>query len=345
MRKSLIPEKLIGQFFGVGSVGEKDPESAAEYIRKLPLPYWYQITSFPEEDMIRQFGYLIDGFEKDGDFMLDIDLHEYQRITNSHQSLLPDMDHAHGLYVLNDGTRFDFFKTQQTAPITMGYSTRSSDGKQHLTKSMFYFFTKLMRSIAIGQNDFLREFCNEIILCQDDPALGLVKEKKSRNELPDLELQDIMRMTEAIYPAGIIPAYHYCDDWTKLVDDGHHVLWESAPKIAHIDLVSYPPHIDSEQAEKLNRFLESGGGLAMGILPNIDDGYSDSIVNTLKKSLITNLDLFSKSGVSLDLISNHSMISTQCGLSRASEKLTREIHEQCINSQEIFTTIMNNATR
>jgi hypothetical protein len=345
MKKSLIPENLIGQFFGVGSVGEKNSETSAKYVKKLPLPYWYQVTSYPEEDMIRQFGYLIDGFEENGDFLLDIDMNLYNSISSSNNSLIPDNKHARGLYLLNDGTRYDFFKTQQTAPITMCYSIRSSDGKQHLTKSMFYFFTRLMKRIAIGQNEYLREFCDKIILCQDDPAFGLVIEKMKQNGLSGFEVGNIMKMTESIYPDTVIPAYHYCDDWTNLTYKDNHILWDSSPKIAHIDLVRYPPSIDSEQAEKLNRFLESGGGLALGVLPNVDDGYLDTIDNVLRKSLTNNFDLFNKHGVSLDLIGNHSMISTQCGLSRASAKLTREIHEKCADSQEIFMKIVKNATR
>ncbi len=343
MSNSLLPERLVGQFFGVGSLGEKDPETPIEYIKKLPIPYAFQVTYLHEEDMIRQFGYLIDGFEEEGDFLIDIDLHEYRSITESSDGFLPDMNHAHSFYLLIDGTAYQYFKTQQTAPITMCYSTRARDGKQHLTRTMFHLYVSLMKRIAKGQIEHMQSSCENIILCQDDPALGLVLEKMGRDEVPDLTLKDIVKTTDTIYPKEVIPAYHYCDDWRKLDIDGVHTLWDAPAKIAHIDLVNYPPIIEIEQAEKLNRFLETGGALALGVLPNVDDSYSESVASTLERNLMNAINSFQQSGVSIELLNRNSLVSTQCGLSRASIKLTREIHETLLGSRKIFERVMENA--
>lgn len=277
--------------------------------------------------MIRQFAVLADGFEDTGDFILDVDIHTYREITSDDEPLLLEEKNLHSLFSLMDGTRYPYFKTQQTAPATMGFSIRGSDGKQLINRHMFHFFESLMRRIAMGQYEHLSKFCDSIIICQDDPGLGFVKQMVESGHLTDLSLEQIVKMTDGIYPNQVIPAYHFCDDWRNLVHDGWYPLWESRIKIIHMDVIRYPPTIDSEQTEKINEFLKKGGGLALGVLPNVDDAFEKPVLDTLRDNLIRIFTDFHKSGVDLELVKNNTMISTQCGLSGASPKLTREIHD------------------
>jgi hypothetical protein len=142
----------------------------------------------------------------------------------------------------------------------------------------------------------------------------------------DLTLKHIVQGTEKVYPERVIPAYHFCDDWRKLVDDDWYVLWDSPPKIVHIDLLSFSPDIDPDHAEKMNSFLDEGGSIALGVLPNVDSGFTKPVIETLKRNLTKTLQSFHKSGVNIGLLGDRAMISTQCGLSRASSSLCREIH-------------------
>jgi hypothetical protein len=122
-------------------------------------------------------------------------------------------------------------------------------------------------------------------------------------------------------------------------EDGFSLLWESKPKIIHIDVLSYPPEFDAEQAEKINKFLEDGGGLALGILPNIDDGYSESVVDLFRKNLTKTLVDFQQHGVDSSLLTTRSMVSTQCGLSRAGPEIITEIHKSSQSFSQIFKKI------
>ena len=331
-----MPKQLAGHFFGVGSLGEPDASVPSEYISKLALPYVYQMTASRDEDMIRQFAAVIDEFEEDGDFILNVDIHTYREITSEDDALLPEEVNLGALYSLMNGTQYPFFKTQQTAPATMCFSIRDSNGQQLLNQSMFHFFERLMSRIAQGQVKHLREHCKTIIFCQDDPGLGFVKNMVETGKVTDLTLKQIIERTDGIYPASVIPAFHFCDDWRAIESDGWYPLWESKPKLAHIDVVRYPPELDSEQADKVNSFLQNGGGFALGALPNVDDGFSQSILDTLHANLKSTFDAFVKSGVDLQLIGRNSMVSTQCGLSGASPKLTREIHELSSEFPVIF---------
>jgi len=332
----LLPEQLVGQFFGVGSLGETDFTIPKEYIKKINLPYVYQLTASRDEDMIRQFAVLVDEFEEEGDFILDVDIHTYREITSEDDALLPEENNLHALYSLMDGTKYQFFKTQQTAPSTMCFSIRDSDGKQLVNRSMFHFFERLMSRIAQGQFEHLREHCKTIIFCQDDPGLGFVKNMIEDGQVTDLTLEQIIEKTDGIFPEDVIPAFHFCDDWRSLKKDSWYPLWESRPKLAHIDVVRYPPEVDSEQAEKMNKFMKNGGGLALGVMPNVDDGFTQPILDTLRSNLEKVLQAFVKSGVDLELIERNSMVSTQCGLSGASPKLTREIHDLSGEFHSIF---------
>ena len=134
----------------------------------------------------------------------------------------------------------------------------------------------------------------------------------------------------------MIPAFHYCDDWRDVKVDDWYPLWESRTKIAHIDLVRYSPELDQTQAEKVNEFLKRGGGLALGVLPNVDDSYSDPLLKTLENNLNDSFQRLNESGVDMDILRNNAMISTQCGLSGASPALCREIHEESPQFQDIF---------
>jgi hypothetical protein len=184
-----------------------------------------------------------------------------------------------------------------------------------------------MARIAQGQFNQLKKNCKTIIFCQDDPSLGFVKNMIETGKIADLTLEQIIAKTDGIYPDNVIPAFHYCDDWRRMKAGDWYPLWESKPKLAHIDVVRYPPELDPEQSEKINKFMQNGGGFALGALPNVDDGFSQSVLDTLRANLKSTFQAFTKSGVDLELIGRNSMVSTQCGLSGASPKLTREIHE------------------
>ena len=339
-RTSLIPRELAGHFFGVGSLGEPNPSVPVEYVKKIKIPYTYSITALHEEDMIRQFAYLAEGYEEEGLFILDLDIHSYREMIDDDEPLMLDKEHGHSYYLMKNGTNYPFFKTQQTAPATMCFSTRGSDGKQHLSQNMFLYFLKMMERVAIGQIQHLREFCETIILCQDDPALEFVAVMANRGRIPGLTLKEIIQRTDSIYPESVIPAFHYCDDWRRLNFDGWYPLWENKPKLAHIDVVRFPPEVSAEQAERMNEFMKQGGGLALGALPNVDDSYSKSILETLETNMSQSFRLMKESGVDLDLVERNTMISTQCGLSGASPKLSREIHEKSSNFHEVFLEVL-----
>lgn len=335
-----IPKDLAGHFFGVGSLGEPNPSVPVDYVKKLKLPYIYSITALREEDMIRQFAVLADGFEEEGDFILDVDIQTYREIVSDDEPLMLDEEHGHSYYLLRDGTHYPFIKTQQTAPATMCFSTRDRSGKQHITQNMFHFFLRLMTRIAVGQVQYLQQFCDSIILCQDDPGLGFVSEMIKQGQVPGLTLRDIFQKTDSIYPDSVIPAFHYCDDWRQLEFDGWYPMWESKPKLIHVDVVRYPAEVSQEQAEKINSFIKDGGGLALGVLPNVDDSYSMSIIETLQRNLTHNIQLLKDSGVDLDLVGRNSMISTQCGLSGASPELSRKIHDESSRFKDIFYQVL-----
>ncbi len=321
----VLPPELAGEFFGVGSVGERSPDAPLEYVSRLPLPYVYQLPT-DAEDMIRQFACLVDGFEEEDTYTLDVDMAVYRDVTEGDSPLLPDPAHDHALYALVRDRHYRHLKTQQTAPMTMCFSIHSSDGAQHVSLHMLYFYTALMRRVAAGQYEHLSGHCDWLVLCQDDPALGLVLQSLANRDVPGLTLRRIVQLTDSVYPPGVAPAFHYCDDWRAVLTADWHALWDGRPRIVHVDLVSFAPEVSSEQAEKMNHFLERGGAIAMGVLPNVDSAYAAPVRDTLRHNLSTSLAVMVESGVDIDLLAEAAMVSTQCGLSRASPELTREVH-------------------
>lgn len=342
MSKSILPRKLVGRFFGVGSVGEEDPRAPLEYVRQLALPYAYQIPSLRDEDMIRQFGYLVDGFEdSDEDFVLELGLETFRSMMSLDTPLLPDRQHFHSLYLLFQNESYPIFKTQQTAPATMCYSTRAPEGGQYVSKQMLGFYTNLMKRIANGQKKHLENSCDEIVLCQDDPALGFVIEMNRNDPSIGLSLKEIWKSTESVFPDDIIPAYHYCHDWRKIGENNYHPVFQGKPLLFHIDVLSYHPHVEEEIAQKINHFMERGGALALGVIPNSDDSIEGKLLPTIRKNLQSSMEQLHESGVDLSLLQRNAMVSTVCGLSGASKKLTREIHVRSREFPKLFQEIVS----
>jgi len=335
--RSILPYDLLGHFLGVGSLVEKQSGEALEYVLNLKLPYTYQTPSIQEEDMIRQFGAVLENFEKEGTFIFDVDRDSFTDMMGDTDALLPYQSHFHSIYDIIEYGPFNFLKTQLTAPASMCYSIRDSSGTQLLTPQMFKFFTSLMSRISKGYFQHFKDSVQTLMVCLDDPALGFVIDMIENGKAPGLIPKQIMGSTDSILPSGVIPIYHYCYDWRILISEGSHLLWESSPKIAHLDMVSYPPNIDSEQAELVNNFLETGGGIALGVLPNIDTAYERGVLPVFEESLLRTLRLLQESGVDLSLLQSNSLVSTQCGLSGASPQISREIH----NGDEKYPEIVD----
>ena len=342
MGRFTLPPELAGHFLGVGSLVESYFGEAMDYVLNLALPYAYQRPKLPEEDMIRQFGALLDGFERDGTFIYDITLDAFNEMIEDEDSLFPEKTHFHSLYDLKDKGPFTYFKAQVTAPASMCYSIRDSSGLQHLTPQMFRFFASLIERVGKGYLEHFRDVVKTLFVCVDDPALGFVVEMIEAEKAPGLTPKHIMKVTDGMVSQFEVPLYHYCYDWRALESEGIHLLWESSPKIAHLDMVSYPPDIEPNQAELINRFLEQGGGIALGVLPNNDSAYEEPVLDVFKSSLTKTLNLLNTSGVDLNLLENNSLVSTQCGLSGASPQLSREIHLADAKYPEIVSQAFRN---
>ncbi len=327
MTTSILHPDLRGHFLGVGSLVEEKEHEALEYIRDIQLPYTYQRPARQEEDMIRQFGVLVEGFEENGTFILDVDLDAFRHMLSDAEGLLPPKQNFESLVTVKEQGPYEFLKTQVTAPATMCYSIRGEDGRQLLTPQMFKFFSTLTQRIMQGYLGYFEDDVAQLVICQDDPSFGFVAEAIDVGNVPGLTAKHIMDVTESLFPNNVIPAYHYCYDWRVLKENGRHLIWQGKPKIAHLDMIMYPPDVDAEQAELINTFLLKGGAIALGVLPNIDSAYDRPVLEYFKESLHRTLSTLSNSGVSLEILEESMMVSTQCGLSGASPQLAREIHE------------------
>ncbi|TFG11836.1 hypothetical protein EU537_11295 [Candidatus Thorarchaeota archaeon] len=323
---SRLPKNLRGEFFGVGSLGEKKHSEPLDYVNSLSLPYTFQIPANKEEDMIRQFAVLIDGFEEEGGFLWEPDINVYREMLQSHKPLLPPRKNFPSLYSMCEKREYNIIKTQITAPVTMAYNIRSPDGKKLVSAHLLPFFESLMSRIGQGISSHLENCSNEIVLCQDDPSMAFILEDIKRETHQEFSMKNLMDSVDNTYPKDIIPAYHYCGDWRVAHLKEDYLLWDSTPKIVHIDLINYTPEISNEHAEKINRFIQRGGALALGVIPNTDDGIRGSVLQDLRTNLRLTIDSFQDAGVETDLLISSSMISTQCGLSGASRELTRKVH-------------------
>jgi len=313
----------------IGSMPYTNPDEACSIIMKyLPdIPAWPQLPQrSPKEDMIIQFsegfpGVVIDGdkihIEPSADFESELEQIYIDCEQDNARGYGTSTEYAAGLNAfLSKATGSKIVKGQVTGPITWGLRVTRQDGLGILyDETLAETAAKFLRLKASWQENILREISPNTIIFVDEPylvSLGSVFTPIPEEKVPIL-LEEVIK--------GIKGAkgLHCCGNtnWSVLLD--------TAIDILSFDAYNYASSL-STHSDKVKSFLERGGSIAWGIVPNEEEALAKESLPSLRDRMEEAMAPFTRDGVKFRQLIAQGLITPSCGL----ESLSPEAASQAL---------------
>jgi hypothetical protein len=216
-------------------------------------------------------------------------------------------DYAEGLYLFLEtagGRAPKAVKGQITGPISFGLTVTDQDRRPLLYDEVLAdALAKHLRLKAAWQQQRLSELCPTTILSVDEPylsSLGSAYVALPRDQVLTL-------LGEVLGGISGLKAIHCCGntDWSVVLETGIDILSFDAYNYGE-SLSLYPSEVRS--------FLDRGGVIAWGIVPNDEPSLARETEVSLLDRLDQLMDLMAGKGVSRDLIRSRTLITPSCGL-------------------------------
>jgi methionine synthase II (cobalamin-independent) len=301
----------------IGSMPHTDSGEACSIIMKcLPdIPVWPQLPQrSPKEDMIIQFserfpGIVMEGnkihIEQSADFESALEqIHiDCEQDTFGEYGISPE--YAAGLHAfLAKSTGSRIVKGQVTGPITWGLRVTNQEGLGILyDDTLSETAAKLLRLKASWQENILREIAPNTIIFVDEPylvSLGSVFTPIPEEKVPIL-LEEVIKGIKGV------KGLHCCGNtnWSVLLD--------TAIDILSFDAYNYASSL-STHSDTVKSFLERGGNIAWGIVPNEEEALIKESLSGLRDRLEEAMAPFTRNGVKFRQLIAQGLITPSCGL-------------------------------
>ena len=227
-------------------------------------------------------------------------------------------EHHAGLYEFlgRDVSKFMAVKGQVTGPISEGLLVEDSTGRPVLyDESYSEIVRKTVNMAAKWQVGELKKLNDNVIMFFDEPSMSLLG-------TPFASISDdeaVAWINEAIEGVDAITAIHCCGNtnWPLVLSTNIQLL--------NFDAYVYGKNI-TLFPEEISAFLDRGGILAWGIVPN-SSLIEGETPETLADRLCEHIDDLVRKGVDRDIIAKQSMLSPQCGLGGCDGEFVDEILE------------------
>ena len=195
-------------------------------------------------------------------------------------------------------------KGQVTGPVTWGLTVTDDDGKGILYDDILGdAVPKLLRLKAAWQEEKLSQISKNTIIFVDEPymsAFGSVSVMLSREKVISL-LEEVL--------AGIsgLKGVHCCGntDWSVLLD--------TSVDVASFDAYNYAQSLSLYPAQ-VKKFLDRGGTIAWGIVPNEEDSLARESTASLKDRLEEAMAPFTRQGIRFKQLIVQGLLTPSCGL-------------------------------
>jgi methionine synthase II (cobalamin-independent) len=313
----------------IGSMPHTNSSEAYSIIMKcLPdIPVWPQLPHrSPKENMIIQFsegfpGVVIDGdkihIEPSADFESELEQVHVDCEQDNTREYGISTEYAAGLHTfLSKATGSKIVKGQVTGPITWGLRVTSQDGLGILyDDTLAETAAKFLRLKASWQENILRQISPNTIIFVDEPylvSLGSVFTPIPEEKVPAL-LEEVFKGIKGV------KGLHCCGNtnWS--------VLLNTKIDILSFDAYNYASSL-STHAAKVKSFLERGGSIAWGIVPNEEEALAKESLSSLRDRLEEAMAPFTKDGVKFRQLIAQGLITPSCGL----ESLSPEAASQAL---------------
>jgi hypothetical protein len=301
----------------IGSMPHTNPDEACSIImRYLPdIPVWPQLPRrSPKENMIIQFSEGFPGVVIKGD---KIRIEPSANFENELEQIYIDCeqddvrkygistDYAAGLHAfLSKAAGNKIVKGQVTGPITWGLTVTRQNGLGILyDDTLAETAAKFLRLKASWQENILKEISPNPIIFVDEPylvSLGSVFTPIPEQKVPVL-LEEVFKGIKGV------KGLHCCGntDWSVILDTTIDIL--------NFDAYNYASSI-STYSDKVKSFLERGGNIAWGIVPNEEEVLVKESLPSLRDRLEDAMAPFTRDGVKFKQIIAQGLITPSCTL-------------------------------
>jgi len=301
----------------IGGMPQADSPEACSIIMKCfpDIPFWPQLPHrSSKEDMVIQFsegfpGVVIQGnkiyIEPSVDFedALERILNDCEQDAYREYGISPE--YAAGFHTFRSrATGSKMVKGQVTGPITWGLRVTNRNGLGILyDDNLSETAAKFLRLKASWQENILREIAPNTIIFIDEPylvSLGSVFTPVPEEKVPVL-LEEVIRGIKGI------KGLHCCGNtnWSVLLDTPIDIL--------SFDAYNYASSL-STHSDKVKLFLERGGNIAWGIVPNEEGALAKESLSSLRDRLEEAMSPFTRDGVKFRQLIAQGLITPSCGL-------------------------------
>jgi hypothetical protein len=335
-----IPAVLVT---AVGSLPHSNPGQAVEMVLHSleAAPHIPQLSrSDPREQMwiqctegLPRFRVDLDNlnyfFDTSGDQLSDVErfYEGYFQVTegNPADDFAIGTEYGKGIHTFLERLRTEnrkrqFIKVQVTGPLSFGL-TVTDENKRPI------FYHPLFRDVAVkGMGlkavwllDTFKPFAENVIVFFDEPSLSAYGSSAflgvSKSDVIE-SLDDVISM---VVDKGGIPGVHCCGntDWG--------ILMETATRIINFDAVDYMETL-ALYGSQLAGFLERGGVLAWGAVPNterVEQETSDDTVRRIREGIA----LLEKSGVDRGALTRKLLVTPACGCVGLTLEQTQKVYD------------------
>jgi methionine synthase II (cobalamin-independent) len=301
----------------IGSMPHTNPVEACSIIMKcLPdIPVWPQLPQrSPRENMVIQFsegfpGIVINGdkihIESSANFESELEQIYIDCEQSNAREYGISTEYAAGLHAfLSKATNSKIVKGQVTGPVTWGLTVTRQDGLGILyDDTLAETAAKFLCLKAAWQENILREISPNTIMFVDEPylvSLGSVFTPIPEEKVPVL-LEEVFKGIKGI------KGLHCCGNtnWAVLLDTKIDIL--------SFDAYNYASSL-STHADKVKSFLERGGSIAWGIVPNEEEALAKESLPGLRDRLEEAIATFTRDGVKFKQIIAQGLVTPSCGL-------------------------------
>jgi len=313
----------------IGSMPHTNPVEAYSIIMKyLPdIPAWPQLPKrSPRENMIIQFsegfpGIVIKGdkihIEPAANFESELEQIYVDCEQDNARKYGISTEYAAGFHSFLSKTKGSkIVKGQVTGPVTWGLAVTRQDGLGILyDDTLAETAAKFLRLKASWQENILREISPNPIIFVDEPylvSLGSVFTPIPEEKVPAL-LEEVIKGIKGV------KGLHCCGNtnWSVLLDTKIDIL--------SFDAYNYASSL-STHADKVKSFLERGGSIAWGIVPNEEEALAKESLSSLRDRLEEAMAPFTRDGVKFRQLIAQGLITPSCGL----ESLSPEAANQAL---------------
>ena len=314
----------------IGSMPHTNPDEACGAImRYLPdIPFWPQLPMrSSRENMIAQFSEGFPGVVTKGDklhvepsagFESELEqIYADSEQDNAHKyGISPE--YAVGLHAfLSKAVGNKIVKGQVTGPVTWGLAATRRDGTGILyDDTLAETAAKFLRLKASWQESVLREISAHPIIFVDEPyliSLGSVFTPIPEEKVP-LLLEEVFKGIKGT------KGLHCCGNtnWSVLLGTGIDIL--------SFDAYHYASSL-STHCDGVKSFLEGGGNIAWGIIPNEEEALAKESVPSLRDRLEDAMAPFARDGIRFKRIIAQGLITPSCGLAGLSPEAASQALE------------------